>query len=122
MACQLSQKIIFKIDLSNLPKFHESSIEVFCENDDQRYALKKVLLNILYISRVLGPLFNKVTGIKPATLLKETPAQVFFYEICEIFKNTYFGESKSSSSIIFPLDVPRIRSFYDILNIFHTFF
>ena len=70
MACQLSQKIIFKIDLSNLPKFHKSSIEVFCENGDQRYALKKVLLKILYISPVLGPLFNKVTGIKPATLLK----------------------------------------------------
>ena len=30
--------------------------------------------------------------IRPATLLKETRAQVFYGGICEIFKNTYFEE------------------------------
>ena len=34
-------------------------------------------------------LFNIVPGFD-ATLLKETPTQVFSCEYCEIFKNTYF--------------------------------
>ena len=34
---------------------------------------------------------NKVTGLRPATLLKkETLVQVFYYEFCEISKNTFF--------------------------------
>ena len=33
---------------------------------------------------------NKVAGLRPATLLKETLAQVFFYKFCEISKNTFF--------------------------------
>ena len=38
-----------------------------------------------------SPIFNKIAGFKPATLLKkETLAQVFPYEFCEIFKNTFF--------------------------------
>ena len=32
---------------------------------------------------------NKVTGLRPATLLRETLAQVFSCEFCEISKNTY---------------------------------
>ena len=36
--------------------------------------------------------FNKVAGLRPASLLKETLAQMFFYEFCEIFKNTFFTE------------------------------
>ena len=35
---------------------------------------------------MLESLFNKVVGLRP----KETPTQVFSYEICKIFKNTYF--------------------------------
>ena len=35
-------------------------------------------------------LFNKVAGLRPATLLKnEILTQVFSCEICEIFKNTF---------------------------------
>ena len=38
-------------------------------------------------------LFNKVTSLKPATLLrKETLAQVFSCEFCKIFINTFFTE------------------------------
>ena len=38
-------------------------------------------------------LLDKVTGLRPATLLKkETLAQVFSYEFCEISKNTLFTE------------------------------
>ena len=36
--------------------------------------------------------FGKFTGLRPATLLKESLAQVFSYEFCEIFKNTFFIE------------------------------
>ena len=41
-----------------------------------------------------GPLFNKVAGLIPATLLinNETLAQVFSCEFCEMFKNTFFTE------------------------------
>ena len=35
---------------------------------------------------MLESLFNKVVGLRP----KETPTQVFSYEICKIFQNTYF--------------------------------
>ena len=63
-------------------KFPKSSIEVFCENGAQRYSLKKVLLKILYLAPVLGPLFNKVTGIKPATLLKrDSSTGVFLWNL-----------------------------------------
>ena len=33
--------------------------------------------------------FTKLQAFRPATLLKETPTQVFSCEICEIHKNTY---------------------------------
>ena len=39
---------------------------------------------------MLESLFNKVAGLRPATLL--TPAQVFFFKICEIYKTTFFEE------------------------------
>ena len=31
-------------------------------------------------------------GLKACNFIKETPAQAFSYEVCEIFKNTYFEE------------------------------
>ena len=37
-------------------------------------------------------LFNKVAGLQPATFLKRDSTQAFSYEVCEIFKNTYFEE------------------------------
>ena len=36
---------------------------------------------------------NKNAGLRAVTSLKETPAQVFFCEICKIFKNTFFIEN-----------------------------
>ena len=36
--------------------------------------------------------FNKVAGLKPATLLKKVLAQVFSCEFCKISKNTFFTE------------------------------
>ena len=38
--------------------------------------------------------FNKFAGLRPATLLKkESLAQVFSYEFCEISKNTFFDRT-----------------------------
>ena len=34
--------------------------------------------------------FNKIAGLRPATLLKKTPTQVFSCEFCEFFKNNFF--------------------------------
>ena len=36
--------------------------------------------------------FNKVAGLRTATLLKESLAQMFSCEFCEISKNTFFTE------------------------------
>ena len=36
--------------------------------------------------------FLNVSGLWPATLLKETPINVFSCGICEIFRNTCFEE------------------------------
>ena len=38
---------------------------------------------------VLDSLFNKVVELSPATRLKETPAQLFFSEFCEMFENAF---------------------------------
>ena len=39
------------------------------------------------------PFFNKIAGLRPATLLKkETLTQVFSCEFCEISKNTFYTE------------------------------
>ena len=41
---------------------------------------------------MLESLFNEVAGLKPATLLKEAPTQLFPWKNCEIFKNISFEE------------------------------
>ena len=57
--------------------------------------MKKVILKVSQILQEktrIGFSLNNVAGLIPATLLKETPTQVFSYEIYEIFKNTCFEE------------------------------
>ena len=40
---------------------------------------------------MLKSLFNKVVGLQGLQFYsKETPTQVFSYEICQIFKNNFF--------------------------------
>ena len=36
--------------------------------------------------------YNKVADLRPATIKKDTLAQVFFCEFCKISKNTFFTE------------------------------
>ena len=65
----------------------KQSSEVFCK--------KSVLKNF---TKFLGKnlcwsLFsNKVAGLRPTALLKKTPTQVFSFEFCKTFKNTFFTE------------------------------
>ena len=49
-----------------------------------------------------GLFFNKVAGLRPTTLFeKESLAQLFSCEFCEIFKNTFFyGTPRVATSII----------------------
>ena len=65
--------------------FRSSRLEVFCRRGVLRNFAKftgKHLCQSLFL--------NKFPGLKLATLLKkEALAQVFFYEICEISKNTF---------------------------------
>ena len=39
---------------------------------------------------MIESLLTKLQGLRPATLLKKTPRQVFSSEYCEIFRNTFF--------------------------------
>ena len=49
---------------------------------------------------MLESFFNEVVGLQSATLLKkETPAQLFSSEFCEIFHNTYQRKAASDFSI-----------------------
>ena len=51
---------------------------------------------------VLESVFDKIV-FGPATLLKRTPKQVFYYEICELLKNTYFEEYLRTTASTFSL-------------------
>ena len=41
----------------------------------------------------LESLFNKVTGLKPITLIKKTSRHVFFCEFCKILRKPFFTEN-----------------------------
>ena len=62
--------------------------------------------------------FDKVAGLRPATLLKKSLAQVFSYEFCEISKNTFFTEhlrTTASEYLSFEsLNVSRKNSILDV--------
>ena len=69
-----------------MKSYRSSRPEVFCEKGVLRNFAKftgKHLYQSLF--------FNKVAGLRPATLFKkETLAQVFCCEFCEISKDTFF--------------------------------
>ena len=46
--------------------------------------------------------FNRVAGLKPATVLKETPTKMFFCGYCENFKKTYFQEKLQTTASAVP--------------------
>ena len=60
----------------------------------RRYSVRKgVLRNFAKFTEkhLWQSLFlNKIGGLRPATLLKETPTHVFYCKFCKISKNTFF--------------------------------
>ena len=59
--------------------------------------------------QVLHPslFFNKVAGLRPATLLKETLAQVFSCEFCKISKNVFsYRTPTAAASVMDKLSQP----------------
>ena len=65
------------------------------KSSHQRCSIKTVLLKISQISQE-----NTCAGVSFQLYQKETPAQVFSREICEIFKNTYFEEHMRTTASV----------------------
>ena len=56
-----------------------------------RCSVKKIFTKFTGKHLCQGPFFNKVADLEAYDIIKkETLAQVFSCEFCEIFKNTYF--------------------------------
>ena len=76
-----------------------SRSEVFCKKDVHRnfttFAGEHLCQRLF---------FNKVTGLRPATLLKDTLAQVLSCEFCEISKSTFLHRTSlmAASVLRFP--------------------
>ena len=71
---------------------------------------------------MLESLFNKVSGLLSLQLCqKETPTQVFFCEIYEIFKNIYFEEQLLMTASESFLKVVQLTSENYLLNTFQGF-
>ena len=98
-------------------------IILMAEAVSKRCSFKKVFLEISLNSKentgarvtfltklqVLDPsfFFNKVAGLRPAILLKETLAQVFPCEFCEISKNIFsYRTPTAAASVIDKLSQP----------------
>ena len=64
--------------------------------------MKKVFLEISQNSQENTCLFfNKVEGLRPASLLKDTLTQVFSCEFCEISKNTFSYRTPPVAASVF---------------------
>ena len=48
-----------------------------------------------------GLFFTNVQTLRPATLFKKTPTQVFSCEICEILMSTYFEEHLRTAASVY---------------------
>ena len=71
---------------------------------------------------MLESLFNKVSGLLSLQLYqKETPTQMFFCEIYEIFKNIYFEEQLLMTASESFLKVVQLTSENYLLNTFKGF-
>ena len=88
----------FYINVTKLPnstrvKFHSLNSTKYRSSQRRCPVRKGVLRNFAKFTgkQLCQSLFlNKVAGLRPATLLKNTLAQVFSCEYCEIYKTTFF--------------------------------
>ena len=56
-------------------------------------------------------LFNKVVGLRPATLLKKRLAQLFSCKFCEISKNTFFHRTPL---VVASVDLPVRQNYQEM--------
>ena len=80
----------------SFPEAFETLVELH-RSSQQRCSKTKGVLNIFakFTGKHLSQndFFNKVAGVRPATLLKERLwYRCFSYEFCKTFKSTYFEE------------------------------
>ena len=61
-------------------------------------------------------LLIKLQTLMSATLFKETPTQMFFNEICKIFKNTYFEEYLRTTCTYFRIAVFKCKDIFLLIN------
>ena len=61
-----------------------------------------------------GLFLIKLQAFRFATLLKETPTLVFYCEICEIFKNTYFEEFLPTTAYVVPSSWLSLSPFFSV--------
>ena len=79
----------------------------FCKksrSSHQRCSIKKAVLKNIAIFTGIHLCWSlfliKLQALRPATLIKETPTQVFFCEHCEVFKNTYFEKHLQTTASV----------------------
>ena len=87
----------FFVRITVFTKFFSKFEISFWKSSHRRCSIKKGVLRnfVKYIGKHLcqSSFFHKIAGLRPANFIKkETLAQVFFCEFCEIFKNTFFIE------------------------------
>ena len=104
LGVRIDRTLFFDKHVSNLCKkagrklsvFRSSGPEVFCEKDVLGNFAKftgKHLCQSLF--------FNKVAGAACSFIKKETLAQVFSYEFCEISKNTFSHRTPLVAASVF---------------------
>ena len=89
------KKTLHSVDVSSSPNLSPLFVIVFW-GETNRSSLSQMFFKIgvlknfaNFIGKQCWSIFlTKLHAWRPATLLKETPTQVFYCEICEIFKNT----------------------------------
>ena len=88
----ITLKIVLKAIFFSLIKLWQITLQ---KNSSEVVLWKRFsekFCNILRKKPVVVSDFNNISGTGLQLYQKKTPAQVFFCECCEVFKNTYFEE------------------------------
>ena len=90
--CYLLGEIKINLQLKNRSTHQRSSLNKGVLKNFAKFTAKHLCQSLS---------FNKVLGLRSATLLKkETLAQVFSCEFCKIFKNTFFTEHHRTTASV----------------------
>ena len=86
---QIQEKSISQVLFKHFIQEQEVASYSKARTSHQRCSIKK---GVLRETPVPQSLYNKVAGLRPAILLKKTPALVFPCEFYEVSKNNFFTE------------------------------